>query len=81
MGRLLRGRKKGRKSVRHKAKDRELEWIDFDRDYESEEYDEEEEYEFEDEYEETDEYGEEEYEDEYEAVSYTHLTLPTNSRV
>ncbi len=66
MGRLLRGRKKGRKSVRHKAKDRELEWIDFDRDYESEEYDEEEEYEFEDEYEETDEYGEEEYEDEYE---------------
>ncbi len=66
MGRLLRGRKKGRKSVRHKAKDRELEWIDFDRDYESEEYDEEEEYEFEDEYEETDEYGEEEYEEEYE---------------
>ena len=44
MGRLLRGRKKGRKSVRHKAKDRELEWIDFDRDYESEEYDEEEEF-------------------------------------
>ena len=66
MGRLLRGRKKGRKSVRHKAKNRELEWIDFDRDYESEEYEEEEEYEFEDEYEETDEYGEEEYEDEYE---------------
>ena len=66
MGRLLRGRKKGRKSVRHKAKNRELEWIDFDRDYESEEYDEEEEYEFEDEYEETDEYGEEEYEEEYE---------------
>ena len=78
MGKLLRGLKKGKKSVRHKVKTRELEWMDFDEEdyedeeYESDEYDEEE-YEDEEEDYESDEYDEEEYEDEeedYESDEY-----------
>ena len=75
MGRLLRGRKKGKKSVRHKTKNRELEWMDFDEEYENEdEYYEPDEYEgdeYEEEYYESAEYEEDEYEEEcYESDEY-----------
>lgn len=74
MGKLLRGKKKSKKSVRHKVKNKELEWMDFDGEEYEDEYDESDEYEeeeYEDEYDEADEYEEEGYEEEYdEAEEY-----------
>ena len=64
MGKLLRSLKKSKTSMRHKVKNTDLEWMDFD----EEEYEEEE---YEDEDYESEEYEEEEYEDEdYESGEY-----------
>lgn len=74
MGKLLRGKKKSKKSVRHKVKNKEFEWMDFDGEEYEDEYDESDEYEeeeYDDEYDEADEYEEEGYEEEYdEAEEY-----------